>query len=64
MATIKDIAKKAGVSPSKEIHGIFAVNDAIAIGAIKALGEKGLQIPKSIGIIGFDDTRMVLRLQK
>ncbi|SES82399.1 LacI family DNA-binding transcriptional regulator [Anaerobranca gottschalkii] len=40
---------------NKEIHGIFAANDAIAIGAIKAIGEKGLQIPKNIGIIGFDD---------
>lgn len=34
---------------------ICAANDLIAIGAIKALKERNLQIPKDISVVGFDD---------
>ena len=34
---------------------IFAANDAIAFGAMKAIREKGLSIPEDISITGFDD---------
>ncbi|MEA2013544.1 MAG: LacI family DNA-binding transcriptional regulator [Verrucomicrobiota bacterium] len=34
---------------------IFAVNDACAIGAIRALKEKMVKIPEEVAIIGFDD---------
>lgn len=33
----------------------FAENDTIALGAVKALKEKGYKIPNDISIIGFDD---------
>ncbi len=36
----------------------FADNDIIAIGAARALKEAGLQIPRDIAIIGFDDLPM------
>jgi len=39
----------------KKITAIFASNDGMAIGAIKALQEKGVKIPEDISIIGFDD---------
>lgn len=34
---------------------IFAVNDAIAIGAMSIIRERGLHIPEDISIVGFDD---------
>jgi len=37
------------------IDAVFASNDLIALGAIKAIREKNLNIPKDISIIGFDD---------
>ena len=35
--------------------GIFATNDMVALGAMKAIKEKGLEIPKDIAIIGFSN---------
>lgn len=34
---------------------IFAANDKIAVGAIKAIKEFGLKVPEDISIIGFDN---------
>jgi len=33
----------------------FADNDSIALGAIKALKEKGYRVPEDVSVIGFDD---------
>ena len=40
------------------LDGIFAASDAIALGAMKALQEYGVQIPKQVAIVGFDDIAM------
>jgi LacI family transcriptional regulator len=34
---------------------LFAFNDISAIGAIRALREKGFSVPKDVSVIGFDD---------
>jgi LacI family transcriptional regulator len=34
---------------------IFAFNDAIAIGALRAAGDRGLRVPEDLSILGFDD---------
>lgn len=36
-------------------RAVFAASDAIAIGAMRALSEHHIQIPKDLAIIGFDD---------
>lgn len=35
----------------------FADNDVIALGAMRALEEKGIKIPNQVSIVGFDDIR-------
>ena len=37
---------------------VFAANDSIAFGAIKAIQEHGLSVPQDISIIGFNDVDM------
>ena len=34
---------------------VFAINDVIAIGAIRAIFDSGLRVPEDISIIGYDD---------
>ncbi|MBK5482573.1 LacI family DNA-binding transcriptional regulator [Peribacillus sp. TH16] len=36
---------------------IFAANDEMAIGAIKAIKSKGLSVPGNISVVGFDDIK-------
>jgi DNA-binding LacI/PurR family transcriptional regulator len=40
-----------------QIDGVFASNDAIAMGAIRALAEAGRRIPRDVSVIGFDDSQ-------
>lgn len=39
---------------------IFADNDEMAIGAIKAVKENNLKVPEDIAVVGFDDIKMAL----
>ncbi len=40
---------------NKRVDGVFAENDYLAAGAINALLDKGLSVPKDIKVIGFDN---------
>lgn len=42
------------VGPDK-VTALFAHNDMMAIGAMKALEEKGLKVPQDIAVMGFDN---------
>ncbi|MFW0761891.1 ribose utilization transcriptional repressor RbsR [Staphylococcus cohnii] len=55
-----DLSKEGGFSIvdqiiESQVSAIFAMNDEMAIGIIRGLVNKGLNIPDDISIIGFDD---------
>ncbi len=37
------------------VDAVFAANDSIAVGALRAIQEAGLRIPEDIAVVGFDD---------
>ncbi len=37
------------------IDAVFALNDAMALGAIHALHSRGIDVPREVAVIGFDD---------
>lgn len=39
-----------------DIDGVAAASDAIAIGAMAALAERGRSIPEDVAVVGYDDT--------
>jgi LacI family transcriptional regulator len=41
-----------------DITGIFAANDAVAFGVIRAAIEKKVRIPEDVSLIGFDDVEL------
>jgi len=43
------------LSRTTDFTAIFAYNDLSAIGAIRAIREKGLRVPEDISVVGFDD---------
>lgn len=47
--------KKFPVGVKDKVTAIFAHNDMMAIGAMKALKEKGLRVPEDVAVIGFDN---------
>ncbi len=43
------------LASGKQFSAIFSTNDAMAIGAMRALRDSGRQIPEDVSVIGFDD---------
>ncbi|WP_103074555.1 LacI family DNA-binding transcriptional regulator [Solilutibacter silvestris] len=39
-----------------QVDALFAVSDLLAIGAIRALIERGRRVPEDVSVIGYDDT--------
>jgi DNA-binding LacI/PurR family transcriptional regulator len=44
-------------SPPFPIDGIVAVSDVFAMGAITALTRRGINVPKDVSVVGYDDLR-------
>ncbi len=44
--------------PNRNITAVFAGNDVIAFGCIRAMMENGIRIPEDVSIIGFDNVEM------
>ena len=38
-----------------EVDGIFCFADPMALGAIRALNERGIRVPEDVAVVGFDD---------
>lgn len=43
------------LSQGVPFDGIFATSDLVALGAMRALHEAGMRVPKEVSIVGFDD---------
>jgi len=48
-------ATKRLLEKREEFTAIFSSNDQMAIGAVRALKEKGLKVPEDVSIVGFDN---------
>jgi len=46
------------VKSGEQFDAIFAASDLIAVGAMRALQEKNINIPEQVAIVGFDDIAM------
>jgi len=44
-------------------EAIFAANDAMAIGCMRFLKEKGVKIPEEVAIVGFDDIEACIHVE-
>lgn len=48
-------ATRAMVAESSIATAIFAANDQMALGMLRALHEAGLRVPEDVSVVGFDD---------
>ena len=48
-------AAMALMAKGAQFDAIFAASDLIAIGAIRALKEKGISVPEQVAVVGYDD---------
>ena len=60
LVAIGDFTERGGYLAMKELlphhpDGVFVASDTMAIGALRAIQEKGILVPEDISIIGFDD---------
>lgn len=45
----------AMVEVASEVTAVFAANDQMALGALRALAEAGRSVPEQVAVVGFDD---------
>ena len=49
----------AALDRGVQVDGVFALNDALALGGLYALHARGLEVPTQVALIGFDDVEDV-----
>ncbi|MGO4592789.1 LacI family DNA-binding transcriptional regulator [Leifsonia sp. 2TAF2] len=52
-----DAGYRAGleIAADRSITAVLAINDAMALGVMKALADQGLSVPGDVSVVGFDD---------
>jgi DNA-binding LacI/PurR family transcriptional regulator len=48
-------AMRSFIDDGGEFDAVFAATDVIAISAIRALAASGLEVPRNVAVVGFDD---------
>ena len=48
-----DLGRRLAADP--EVTAIFAANDQMALGVLRAMNEAGREIPGEVSVVGFDD---------
>ncbi|WP_243074464.1 LacI family DNA-binding transcriptional regulator [Microbacterium sp. SS28] len=43
------------LAETDDIDGLFCATDVVAIGAVRALSDRGLRVPDDVRVVGFDD---------
>lgn len=51
-------AMKSLLDDGADITAVYAMNDVMAFGAIRAIQERGLSVPGDISVVGYDDIRL------
>lgn len=51
-------ALEALLARGERFDAVFAASDMLAIGAMRALGARGLRVPEDVAVVGFDDIPM------
>ena len=46
---------RALIEDGVDFDAVFALNDTLGLGALRALGEAGLRVPEDVAVIGFDN---------
>ncbi|MGJ9411193.1 LacI family DNA-binding transcriptional regulator [Aeromicrobium sp. CF4.19] len=41
-----------------DLTGVFAANDLMAIGAVRALDDAGVRVPRDVSVVGYDDIHL------
>ena len=59
MATARQIQLLAS---GRSFTAIFCANDETAVGAMRALHERGLAVPRDVSVVGFDDIELAQHL--
>lgn len=58
----KAMEKLLSLNPGTRPTAVFAANDLMAIGAMRAIQKTGLKVPDDIAVVGFDDIDIAARV--
>jgi len=54
---IRMLLDEVGLRPGVDVQAVVAVSDLLALGALKVLQARGIDVPRELAIVGFNDSR-------